>query len=79
MALPAHSVMLVCDAGVILMCDAGVCTNDSVPEGRSHLPHLEEAHPFEPLLLPRLGQAAAVQQAVHVPMAMRLGLQGKGV
>ena len=40
--------------------------------------HLEEADPLEVLLLPLGGQAAAVQQSVHIPVSVRLGLDLKG-
>ena len=42
-------------------------------------PHLKEAHPMKPFLIPLGGQAAAVEQSVHVAVAMRLGLDLVGV
>jgi hypothetical protein len=41
--------------------------------------HLEEAHPLQALTVPLLGQSTAVQQAVHITVAVWLSLQGEGV
>ena len=40
---------------------------------------LEEAEPAQPRIPPARREARGVQQRVHIAVAVRLGLQGKGV